>query len=110
MNRRTLLVLILSAIGCVAIIAVAFPLYLVYRKSPCDEGALRDGLTATRTGKNAESFWILQINDVYKIEGINSGTLGGLARLRSLRQTLEREAPVLVLHAGDMGHPKKSAT
>ncbi|PYQ68579.1 MAG: hypothetical protein DMF54_00055 [Acidobacteria bacterium] len=51
-------------------------------------------------------FTILQINDVYKIEGLEGGRLGGLARVRTLRKRLESEGrPVLVLHAGDLLFP-----
>jgi 5'-nucleotidase len=55
----------------------------------------------------AESrFTILQINDVYKVEGLERGRLGGLARVRTLRKRLEAEGrPVLLLHAGDLLFP-----
>jgi 2',3'-cyclic-nucleotide 2'-phosphodiesterase (5'-nucleotidase family) len=47
-------------------------------------------------------FRILQVNDVYKVEGLAGGTVGGVARLRTLRKHLESDGtPVLVLHAGD---------
>lgn len=49
---------------------------------------------------------ILAINDVYRIEGAANGTLGGLARVRTLRKQLEAEGlPVLLLHAGDALSP-----
>ena len=49
---------------------------------------------------------LLSINDVYRIEGVEEGTLGGLARLRTLRQQLEQRDPdLLVVHAGDMLFP-----
>jgi 2',3'-cyclic-nucleotide 2'-phosphodiesterase (5'-nucleotidase family) len=49
---------------------------------------------------------ILQINDVYKIEGLEAGASGGLARVRALRQHLASDGtPVLVLHAGDALYP-----
>ncbi len=52
------------------------------------------------------SFVILALNDVYRIEGVDQGTRGGLARVRSLRKELEREHPdLLVLHAGDFLFP-----
>lgn len=52
------------------------------------------------------SFTILQVNDVYKIEGLEGGTVGGIARLRTLRKQLEAEGRrVLVLHAGDLLFP-----
>jgi len=51
-------------------------------------------------------FTILQINDVYKIEGLEGGRVGGLARVRTLRKRLEAEGrPVLLLHAGDLLFP-----
>ncbi|HEX9983352.1 MAG TPA: bifunctional UDP-sugar hydrolase/5'-nucleotidase [Thermoanaerobaculia bacterium] len=51
-------------------------------------------------------FRILQINDVYRIEGIENGTRGGLARVRALRKQLEADGtPVLVMHAGDALYP-----
>ena len=49
---------------------------------------------------------LLAINDVYRIEGLENGTLGGLARFRALRLELERESPdLLVLHGGDFLFP-----
>lgn len=51
-------------------------------------------------------FTILQINDVYKVEGLEGGRRGGLARVRTLRKQLEAEGrPVLLLHAGDLLFP-----
>ncbi|MEO8349346.1 MAG: 5'-nucleotidase C-terminal domain-containing protein [Acidobacteriota bacterium] len=55
---------------------------------------------------SAVRFTILQINDVYKIEGLLGGTVGGLARVRTLRKALEAEGrPVLLLHGGDLLFP-----
>ncbi|GAX59328.1 5'-nucleotidase/2',3'-cyclic phosphodiesterase and related esterase [Candidatus Scalindua japonica] len=52
------------------------------------------------------NFTILQINDVYKIEGLEGGDVGGIARVRTLRKQLEAEGrEVLVLHAGDLLFP-----
>ena len=49
---------------------------------------------------------LLAINDVYRIEGVDVGTVGSLARVRTLREKLEREHPdLLVLHAGDLLFP-----
>lgn len=49
---------------------------------------------------------LLAINDVYRIEGLDGGTAGGLARVRTLRRELERESPdLLVVHAGDLLFP-----
>ncbi|MEK6776360.1 MAG: 5'-nucleotidase C-terminal domain-containing protein [bacterium] len=51
-------------------------------------------------------FTLLQINDVYKIEGLQKGEIGGLARVRTLRRKLEDEGrPVLMLLAGDFLYP-----
>jgi 2',3'-cyclic-nucleotide 2'-phosphodiesterase (5'-nucleotidase family) len=51
-------------------------------------------------------FKILQLNDVYKIEGLARGEQGGLARVRTLRKQLEADgSAVLVLHGGDALYP-----
>jgi len=49
---------------------------------------------------------ILSINDVYRIEGVDGGARGGMARVRALREDLERSHPdLLLLHAGDFLFP-----
>lgn len=55
----------------------------------------------------SDGFTILQLNDTYKIEGIEAGGSGGLARVRALRRAIEEEEgrPVLVLHGGDLLFP-----
>src|SRR5687767_14555660 len=64
------------------------------------------GCTTTLPQPSSSRFKILQINDVYKIEGLEGGQSGGLARLRTLRKHLESDGtPVLVLHAGDALYP-----
>ena len=61
---------------------------------------------ATQFSQPATRFKILQINDVYKIEGLESGNTGGLARVRTLRKHLESDGtPVIVLHGGDALYP-----
>ena len=51
-------------------------------------------------------FKILQINDVYKIEGLEGGQLGGMARVRMLRRLLESDGTrVLLMHGGDALFP-----
>jgi 2',3'-cyclic-nucleotide 2'-phosphodiesterase (5'-nucleotidase family) len=51
-------------------------------------------------------FAIVQLNDVYKIEGLEGGMKGGLARVRTLRKQLEADGtPVLILHGGDALYP-----
>lgn len=71
----------------------------------CAGGAPRPAMAPAPPSPPAR-FTILQINDVYKIEGLLRGTVGGLARVRTLRRQLEAEGrPVLVLHAGDLLFP-----
>ncbi len=50
---------------------------------------------------------ILAVNDVYRVEGVEGGVAGGIARLRSIRAELERQnsGRVLFLHAGDVIFP-----
>lgn len=49
---------------------------------------------------------LLAVNDIYRIEGLDDGALGGMARLRALRADLERTAPdLLLLHGGDFLFP-----
>jgi 2',3'-cyclic-nucleotide 2'-phosphodiesterase (5'-nucleotidase family) len=56
--------------------------------------------------RGARTAVILAINDVYRIEGVERGAVGGMPRLRTLRQQLEREHPdLLMLHAGDLLFP-----
>src|SRR6185295_14759582 len=58
------------------------------------------------TPSTARTAMLLAINDVYRIEGVEGGKQGGLARVRTLRRELEREYPdLLVLHAGDLIYP-----
>src|SRR5215212_6239985 len=63
-------------------------------------------LTACAPTSQPTHFKILQMNDVYKIEGLAHGQSGGLARVRTLRKQLEADGTaVLVLHAGDALYP-----
>ena len=49
---------------------------------------------------------LLHINDVYRIEGLEDGQVGGLARLRTLRRELEEKYPdLLLVHGGDLLFP-----
>jgi len=53
----------------------------------------------------SQTFGILHVNDVYRVEGLLDGT-GGLARLRRLRAELERDCPdLLMTHGGDFLSP-----
>jgi len=49
---------------------------------------------------------LLAINDVYRLEGVDRGEAGGLARVRALRRELERRHPdLLTFLAGDFLFP-----
>lgn len=49
---------------------------------------------------------ILGINDIYRIEGLEGGSTGGLARVRALRKQVEKDFPeTLLLHGGDFLFP-----
>ena len=54
----------------------------------------------------ARHLTFLTINDVYRVEGVSEGKSGGLSRVRTLRQWIERDAPnAILLHAGDFLSP-----
>ena len=60
--------------------------------------------------KSQKSFYILAINDVYRAEGLDNGQIGGLARVKTLRQRLlDVGHKVLLLHAGDFLQPSFSS-
>jgi 2',3'-cyclic-nucleotide 2'-phosphodiesterase (5'-nucleotidase family) len=66
------------------------------------------GRSATGAGAAAPAHEavIIAVNDVYRIEGVDNGWRGGIARLRALRESLERTHPdLLLLHAGDLLSP-----
>ena len=57
-----------------------------------------------------KSFIILSINDVYRAEGLDNGNIGGLARVKTLRDDLiAQDKEVLLLHAGDFLQPSFSS-
>lgn len=59
---------------------------------------------------NKRSFVILSINDVYRTNGLNNGQIGGLSRVKTLRDKITKEgSEVLLLHAGDFLSPSFSA-
>jgi 2',3'-cyclic-nucleotide 2'-phosphodiesterase (5'-nucleotidase family) len=61
---------------------------------------------ASKSPAGGRTAVLLAINDVYRIEGVDNGAAGGLARVRTLRAELEREHPdLLFLHAGDFLFP-----
>lgn len=58
------------------------------------------------SGTGGRTAVLLAVNDVYRIEGVENGTVGGMSRVRALRAELEREHPdLLMLHAGDFLFP-----
>lgn len=66
----------------------------------------RDPETAKAAARGERTAVLLHVNDVYRIEGVEGGTEGDLARLRTLREELEREAPdLLMTHGGDILFP-----
>lgn len=49
---------------------------------------------------------LLHVNDLYRIEGVEDGQVGGLARLRTLRREMEKRYPdLLLVHGGDFLFP-----
>jgi 2',3'-cyclic-nucleotide 2'-phosphodiesterase (5'-nucleotidase family) len=49
---------------------------------------------------------LLHVNDVYRIEGVEDGQVGGLARIRTLRKQMEERYPdLLLIHGGDFLFP-----
>lgn len=86
----------LFGVAFVAILVAAFVALIgVCEEKPAAAGA---GTTHHVT--------LLSINDVYRIEGVDRGQRGGLARVRALRKQLEAEdKDLIVLHAGDAIYP-----
>ncbi len=72
----------------------------------CASARHRSGGDARPARQEGGGFSVLSINDTYRIEGLDGGTRGGLARVRVLREELEASGePVLLLHAGDLLYP-----
>ena len=75
-------------------------------QSASTELASTGGYDLPAAPADSRSTLVMAINDVYRIAGLEEGEDGGLARVRTLRRELEREAPdLLVLHAGDALFP-----
>jgi 2',3'-cyclic-nucleotide 2'-phosphodiesterase (5'-nucleotidase family) len=56
------------------------------------------------TGERRITF--ITVNDIYRIDGVSEGKVGGLTRLRTLRKWIEQDAPnAVLLHAGDFLSP-----
>lgn len=74
-----------------------------FTASSCAHGTAAATAQATPSDRTAV---IMAINDVYRIEGLNGGSIGGLARVRALRHELEKQSPdLLFLHGGDFLFP-----
>ncbi len=72
----------------------------------CAQTIKPDSETNVGSRRNDAHFSILQVNDSYKIEGLENGRIGGFARLRTLRRQLEDSGePLLMLHGGDFLFP-----
>ncbi len=93
----------------IAILALVFAAWLgsgsfLAAQAGATQGTPRQ--TAAKPKTPARQFTILQINDVYKVEGLEGGNVGGLARVRTLRTQIESQGqPVLVMVAGDLLFP-----
>lgn len=83
-----------------------FPCLLILLLFACSS---RKKLADTQT--EAQSFIILQMNDVYEISPLENGTVGGLARVASIRQKLLQENPnIYTVLAGDFLNPSLIGT
>ncbi len=83
----------------------ALPLLVVLALGSCMSPPVRTPASDPPPGPDRTAT-ILAINDVYRIEGLEEGAVGGLARVRALRRELERSAPdLLFLHGGDFLFP-----
>lgn len=72
--------------------------------------ALATILTGSSQGPLDRTTLVIGVNDIYRIEGLEGGTEGGLARVRALRKELEKEFPeALLLHGGDFLFPSFSS-
>ncbi len=68
--------------------------------------ATRGAQSPASAARGERTAVLITLNDVYRIEGLEDGRVGGLARVRSLRKELERDHPdLLVLHGGDFLFP-----
>lgn len=73
--------------------------------SACQHATKKPTTTDSKPSEPAK-LAIISINDVYRINGIDNGETGGLARVRELRKQVESKYEnVLFLHAGDFLHP-----
>lgn len=62
--------------------------------------------TAVNHDDNQLDFTVLAMNDVYEINALSGGRVGGMARVATIRRQLLRENPnTFTLHAGDCLNP-----
>jgi len=72
----------------------------------CSQIAKPGAASHIENSRREAHFSILQVNDTYKVEGLENGSIGGFARLRTLRRQLQQGGkPVLMLHGGDFLFP-----
>jgi 2',3'-cyclic-nucleotide 2'-phosphodiesterase (5'-nucleotidase family) len=91
--NRTLAALGFSLVWALAVLAAC--------ATPAPQGP-----SASAGVRGARTAVLVSLNDVYRIEGLEDGQVGGLARVRSLRRELEKDHPdLLLLHAGDFLFP-----
>ena len=72
---------------------------------------LAAAVPAAAQGRFVPALAVVQINDVYRIDAVEGGTVGGLGRVVSLvERTKQAGAPVMVFHAGDFIAPSLEST
>ncbi len=82
------------------------PIIFLISLTGCIQNLYSENIDDHINDSQSGHFSILQVNDSYKIEGLENGSIGGFARLRTLRHQLESQgAPVLMLHGGDFLFP-----
>jgi len=65
-----------------------------------------DAVGNRQSQQSARHLTFLAVNDIYRLDGIAEGKIGGLTRVRTLRTWIERDAPnAILLHAGDLLSP-----
>ena len=86
-------------------ISILFSLLLLFS---CDA---TKKITSSPTDDHQIKVIILQLNDTYEIAGLEGGTVGGMARITTLKKQLLKENPnTLFVHAGDFLYPSLIGT
>jgi 2',3'-cyclic-nucleotide 2'-phosphodiesterase (5'-nucleotidase family) len=92
--------------ACGATATAVFPYLILFFLTACATAPPPAGAPPVPAAAPESEAVLLAVNDVYRIEGVENGAVGGLARLRGLRAELEREHPdLLLLHGGDLLFP-----